>query len=437
MAEIVVLVRHGKAAPAEEGQPDALRPLTEAGRRALEAVLPTSLQPVRDLIDAGTDAVVWTSPALRARQTAKIVCHTLGLESPEKHDVLAGTDPAAMLEEAQADAHTLVVLVGHTPTVDKISQAVCGTRLPFKPGAVCMLTVGGKPGSPENLRHFAQGPQVDRWETAIVLEHAICAMGKATCRSYHRFVDDPHDPENLHDLRVSTRTLRSLIVFAEPWLKEKRARKAQDRLRDLVRLTSRLREYDVLSEAVADLDPAAGELAAVCRQCRSEEAEHVLDGFASRKSQKTIGDAQKYTQHIVWRNGYNEEGIDPDEVVARYHGLCQTFAEHYGDLDLADEEQTHNVRKEAKVLRYVSHALPNLLGGDCSGTEAQMHAIQDRLGALCDARVNVQIADTFPAERLSEQAAADLARLREQQRARIDQLLADAAKVSTDEVPAD
>ena len=35
--------------------------------------MPTSLQPVRDLIDAGTDAVVWASPALRACQTANIV----------------------------------------------------------------------------------------------------------------------------------------------------------------------------------------------------------------------------------------------------------------------------------------------------------------------------------------------------------------------------
>ena len=43
----------------------------------------------------------------------------------------------------------------------------------------------------------------------------------------------------------------------------------------------------------------------------------------------------------------------------------------------------------------------------------------------------MEIADSFPAERLSEQSAADLARLREQQLARIDQLLADM----TDQAP--
>lgn len=54
-----------------------------------------------------------------------------------------------------------------------------------------------------------------------------------------------------------------------------------------------------------------------------------------------------------------------------------------------------------------------------------MHAVQDRLGELCDARANVEIADSFPAERLSEQSAADLARLRVRQLTCIDQLLAD------------
>lgn len=425
MAEVLVLVRHGKAAPAEEGQPDSLRPLTEAGRRSLEATISTSLQPVRDLIDAGTDAVVWASPALRACQTANIVCRALGIEGYEKHPVLAGTDPAAMYGEVKGDPHALVILVGHTPSVDKISQAACGTRLPFKPGAVCMLDLEGRPATPENLRHFAQGPQVDRWETALALEHAIREAGKATCCSYHDFVDDPSDPDIVHDLRVSIRTLRSLIVFAEPWLKEKRAKKAQDHLRELVRLTSRLREFDVLSDTIAGLEPAAEELTAACKQCRAEEAEHVLDGFASRRSQKTIGDAQKYTQHIVWRDGFGEQGIDPAEVAGRYRKLCEKFAKHYNKLDLTDEEHTHAVRKEAKLLRYVSHSLPGLLGDEAEATEVQMHAVQDRLGELCDARANVEIADSFPAERLSEQSAADLARLRVRQLTCIDQLLAD------------
>ena len=424
MTRSLVLVRHGKARLAEEGQADLQRPLTSAGKHSLAASLPTELAPVRRLVEEGADVVVWSSPALRARQTAEIVCTALCVDGYEKHDILAGSDPAAMFLQAQEDPHKLIVLVGHTPTLDKISQASCGTRMPFKPGAVCMLSLDNAPGRPENLRYFAQGPQVERWECADELACAIRKTGSAVTSCYHAFVDDPSDADAVHDLRISIRTLRSLLIFAEPWIKGKHAAKVEEKLRDLVRSTSDLREYDVLADVIAALDPAAHELAEACATMRAEEAERVLDFFATQKSQKAIGDLQDLTKHLPWKGQVKASGIEPEALAERYRSLWEAFAERCRTLDLKDTELTHDIRKDAKLLRYVTRALPDLLGDTAAQIGAEARAVQDRLGDLCDARANVEIIEGIPAERLSETAAAELVRLRAQERARIDVLLA-------------
>ena len=115
------IVRHAEAAP---GEPDALRPLTGAGRdqaRALAERLPAA------------DAIL-TSPLLRARETAALIGRAAGIEA----EVAERLAPGATAEDVRASVEGregTVVVVGHQPDCSKIAAELTGGPEPAFPPA--------------------------------------------------------------------------------------------------------------------------------------------------------------------------------------------------------------------------------------------------------------------------------------------------------------
>jgi phosphohistidine phosphatase SixA len=120
----VFLVRHAEAAP---GDPDELRPLTEAGRAAARAL-------GERLAQARPDAVV-TSPHLRARETGEAIARAAGLTA-EPHDGLGFDATADSLRAAVQGRGETVVAVGHQPNCSEIVLALTGREVRFAPADV-------------------------------------------------------------------------------------------------------------------------------------------------------------------------------------------------------------------------------------------------------------------------------------------------------------
>jgi phosphohistidine phosphatase SixA len=120
----VILVRHAEAAP---GEPDELRPLTEAGRAAARAL-------GEHLAEQRPDAVV-TSPHLRARETGEAIARAAGLQA-EADDRLGFDATADSLEAAVAGKGDLVIAVAHQPNCSEIVLALTGRKVTFAPGDV-------------------------------------------------------------------------------------------------------------------------------------------------------------------------------------------------------------------------------------------------------------------------------------------------------------
>lgn len=124
------LVRHAQAAP---GDPDELRPLTEAGRaqaRSLGERL-AALDPA--------PATVLSSPLLRAVETAAAIAKATGAELRVDTRLAPGATVASLVE-AVAGAAEPVVAVGHQPDCSEIVLAVEGGPDPgFPPGAMTVL----------------------------------------------------------------------------------------------------------------------------------------------------------------------------------------------------------------------------------------------------------------------------------------------------------
>ena len=77
-------------------------------------------------------------------------------------------------------------------------------------------------------------------------------------------------------------------------------------------------------------------------------------------------------------------------------------------------EKTHDVRKSAKRVRYDAEKFSALVGDDAVDVAKDMTAHQDNLGAICDARVNIDIINGIDVDSLPEPVAWDLAFLRAQ-----------------------
>lgn len=161
MEKILILVRHGQAAPATEQTPDALRPLTEAGRAALAArdgfARTFALLSPADR----AQAALWASSALRAQETAQAVTTVIGERPIQARDDLFEQDEAGVLNAVLESDARCIIAVGHIPFMDRVTEYLTGANLLFHPGAVAAIKLNGTlaPTSAD-LLWFVQGPDV-------------------------------------------------------------------------------------------------------------------------------------------------------------------------------------------------------------------------------------------------------------------------------------
>jgi phosphohistidine phosphatase len=124
------LVRHAEAAP---GEPDALRPLTSAGRAAARSL------GARLAAEGARPTAVLSSPLLRARETAAELCRALGCTS-ESDERLAPGATAAGVRATVTGRGDEVVVVGHQPDCGRIAAELSGGPEPgFPPAGVALL----------------------------------------------------------------------------------------------------------------------------------------------------------------------------------------------------------------------------------------------------------------------------------------------------------
>ena len=123
---MIWLLRHGDA---EDGSPDAQRPLTDKGElqaRAAGAALAE--------LGVRLDACL-TSPRVRAADTARLACEPLGVE-PRTEERLSG---GAFDPEELAAGVGEVLLVGHEPDLSEALKRLTGGSVKLKKGGLAAL----------------------------------------------------------------------------------------------------------------------------------------------------------------------------------------------------------------------------------------------------------------------------------------------------------
>jgi phosphohistidine phosphatase len=139
----VILFRHG---PAGQHDParwpnDDERPLTPRGVERTRAAA-SGLRRIEPTV-----SLIWTSPLIRALETARLAEEVLQTKNLETVDALAsGASARAVLAAvAKLKADQVVVLVGHEPDLGKLAATMIGVTvpLPLKKAGACGIEFNG------------------------------------------------------------------------------------------------------------------------------------------------------------------------------------------------------------------------------------------------------------------------------------------------------
>ncbi|HZG48009.1 MAG TPA: histidine phosphatase family protein [Thermoleophilaceae bacterium] len=127
---MIWLLRHGDA---EEGSPDAERPLTDEGREQARAA-GAALRRLGVALDA-----CLASPKLRSAETARLACAELGVEHQLEPKLAGGPFDAEALAAGLGDE---VLLVGHDPDFSMAVHALTGAQVRMKKGGLAGIQKG-------------------------------------------------------------------------------------------------------------------------------------------------------------------------------------------------------------------------------------------------------------------------------------------------------
>ena len=396
MVNTLVLVRHGSPEEVAPSGRDEDRRLTPAGARALAAAYPRTFA----LLGEDPELEVWSSPAVRALETAQAVCDATGAQGVSVHQSLYKQDLAAFLAELADVQAPIVVAVGHVPFMDMAAAHLTGCGLTFGKGAAMAIDLPAGPSARGSVRWYVSGPDPVAWDAPAIAEHEVTRMAEELQALYADFHEDPDDPARLRAFRVGVRRLRSLLEFLAPWQAKKQNRRAVRLMKQIQEATGDLRGLDILSESVDGLvdsgELAAGSLLPVA--CAKERA-LVLEGASElmRKEHvaRHIDELTSDLGSFAWKGHVLEAGLTADDFRAHFDEELAQVDEALFGLDLRDQDAVFRARRDAKEVHFVSKRLAELLGAERAQASEYMDSIQSELGALSDARVNERLADDY------------------------------------------
>ena len=394
MVKMLVLVRHGAPEATSPTGSDLDRRLTDSGARSLRAAYPRTFA----LLGDNPSVSVWSSPAVRALETADVVAAAVGVEDIEVRQSLYAQDGAAFVAELEASDAPCVIAVGHAPFVDTMAARLVGSCPSFGKGTVAAIDLPEGPSGRGNLRWYVAGPECASWEELAIVERALAASADDLVARAKAFLGAPDEPERLLEFRVAIRRVRSLLQFLEPWQAKKQNRRCEHVLKELQVASARLRSLDILSEAVDGL-VESGELGEncllpmACAKERALECSSLVTLMRKRHASKDLKRLARDLASLSWKSKVAEHGLTAEDFRARFDAEFNEVDEDLFGLDLRDGDAVYVARRDTKEMRYVAERLGEVLGPERAQMSEALDEIQRELGALSDARSNNQLAE--------------------------------------------
>ena len=382
----LVLVRHGKAEELSAEMDDARRSLTADGIKKLENAMPDLKAAVGDSMNIR----LWSSPLLRASQSAKIIADALAIEETTIYGFIASGDFEALSSELNtADRPDCLIIVGHQPYLSDWCQAICGHAVPFKKGAAVVIRLT----SLSPLSGTIETPAVS--EIVKILHDYLLAIKTAQTA----FLQDPGDIENLHQLRINIRKFRSLLSFIRPLLTPDDYNIYQNKMREQSQLFSYLRELDVLQSEwnnfivmrIAEFENP-GQMSGILLHERDEENARLQNSLKEGVLTSTLIELEDWLNNTIDLHDLKSTQSQKAFINHRSKNWKKKIYSELATIDISDLKRVHLLRIKCKKLRYIQEMIFGRKSGNYDAEKiARMKDLQDKLGFICDTRRNIEI----------------------------------------------
>lgn len=220
-------------------------------------------------------------------------------------------------------------------------------------------------------------------------EDAFQTIARACLRHYRlneALLFDHYDPQALHQARVAVRRLRSAFTIFKAILAERDVARFQGELRWLAGMMSDARNLDVLAERTE-----AGPLRDRLEEARTQVQAKVRDALLSDRARGLLLDLVEW---LALGAGPCEQAVR-EELAERFAArrlqhFHRRVAKGGRRMERLTDEARHEVRKDAKKLRYASDFFAGLFATGKKQARRRekfisaLAGLQDDLGALND-----------------------------------------------------
>ncbi len=229
------------------------------------------------------------------------------------------------------------------------------------------------------------------------LLNAISKRFDQVKKSYQKYHNNPYHAEYIHRFRVDLRKMRTLLNFLKPVLNEDIYKTFNRSLRDLGKRLSPLRDLDTLiaecSQVAVDEPYLIDNYADVFRFLEKERLKMVKSQSTKKAFEEFKGileGAEALLKGLTFDLDNGQETPLEKLIEERYQHKQQKFEKAYEQLDITDYEAVHDVRKQAKKVRYTSTGFKKVLPKkERKAVKKQTKKVQDRLGKITDGHVSI------------------------------------------------
>lgn len=299
-------------------------------------------------------------------------------------------------------------------------------RLPFS-----SLTDGEPGGRMPARSDEAKSPGIRRSDTVEIAARKILGFHLERMLAHEEGTRLGQDPEELHDMRVAIRRMRSALRLFGLYLTMPLLRECREQLGEAGSILGDVRDMDVAlerahayladlpAEAQHDLDP----LLETWQARRRERRQHMNDYL---RSISYVGLVQALRSLVTTLGATGEPTGDAPVVkrIAPQHiYLGWEFVRAYDRvIDQAPLEIWHALRIDCKRLRYTLEAFQEILPAQVRAAIPKITALQDYLGDLRDAQLAVGRVDEFLLGRPDQAEWRGIVAYREKERATLQKL---------------